>query len=76
MPLTISDNVTAEMARRGRMTQEQLGTRLGMSQRAISRRLAGEVEWSANELLAVAKVFGIPVSVLYEGVANDKDGAA
>lgn len=68
MAPTVSDNIRAEMARQRMSSQGQLGERIGMSQRAVSRRLAGETEWSALEVLAVARALGVEVAVFYEGV--------
>lgn len=52
---------------RNRITQAELASTLGLSQSAISRRLNGESEWTANELVALARMFGISLSALFEG---------
>lgn len=76
MPLSISDNIRAEMARK-RMTEAQLGEHLKLTQRPVNRRLRGEQEWSATDLLTVAHVLGVDVATFYEGVepATSSEGA-
>lgn len=63
-PQDVAANVRAEVARR-RIRQGAIAERLGMDQRAVSRRLLGEVEFSATELQAVAELVGVPISSLY-----------
>jgi len=63
-PQRVSDNIRAEMARR-RLSQIELGRILGRSQAAISRRLAGETEFTVKELRAAAAWLGVsPASLL------------
>lgn len=53
----------AEMARRG-LTQSDLGTALGLTQQATSRRLLGQVEFNSTELCATAELFGVTLEYL------------
>jgi transcriptional regulator with XRE-family HTH domain len=61
---TIADRVRGALATR-RLTQEQAGDAVGLSQKAMSRRLTGEVEFSVTELQKLAELAGVPVSTLY-----------
>lgn len=69
MPITpnaeIGANVRAELARAGR-TQSDLAYFLGLAQPNVSRRLRGEVEFSASELLRTAAFLGVPATTLLE----------
>lgn len=56
----VGDEIRAHLARR-RMSQSQLGSLLGLSQTAVSRRLLGEVPFDIDELTAVADALGIDV---------------
>lgn len=67
-PETISRNIRAEMARAG-VTQTQLAAALSLSQSAVSRRLAGEADWTVAEVYAVADALGCTPSDLLPGVA-------
>lgn len=68
MSQAIARNVRAELARR-RLTQEQVGAEIGLTQKAMSRRLTGEVEFSGSELQKLAEVLGTPVATLYGEVS-------
>jgi len=57
--------IRAALAETGR-TQTDLGGVLELSQQAVSRRMTGEVEWSANELRAVARFLDVPAATLLE----------
>lgn len=57
------------MARR-RVTQTMLARELKLSQVAVSRRLAGKVEWSAAELEIVCEVLGISLTIGARAVAS------
>lgn len=46
------------------LSQKELADAIGMSQPALSRRLAGEVPWNVPELERVAKRFGVDTSDL------------
>jgi transcriptional regulator with XRE-family HTH domain len=66
---TIADRVRGALATR-RLNQEQAGEAIGLSQKAMSRRLTGEVEFSATELQRIAELAGVPIASLYgEGAA-------
>jgi predicted transcriptional regulator len=51
------------MARR-KVPQREIADSLGMSQAAVSKRLAGVVPWDVNELDVVARVLEVPVTTL------------
>ena len=63
----LSDNVRAEMARH-RITQTELAQALELSQSAVSRRLKGESEWTASEVMRLAQLFGIDPGRLFDSV--------
>lgn len=60
----IAANVRAEVARR-RLRQADIAEHLGLDQRAVSRRLLGQVEFSASELAELAELLGTPIATLY-----------
>ena len=60
---TVAANVRAELARR-QLRQGEVAEHLGMTQRAVSRRVRGEVEWNGEQLRLLAQLFEIPVSTL------------
>lgn len=62
----IARSVRAEMARRG-INQETLAERLGLTQRAMSRRLTADTSFRAEELAAIADVLGVPVATFLRG---------
>lgn len=64
---TIADNVQTQLSQVG-MTQEQLAEAVGKTQPTISRWLSGQFGWPSDELLRVAHVLGVDVTVLYAGV--------
>lgn len=68
MATNTGQNVKAEMARRS-MSQMQVAALLGLSQTAVSRRLNGDVDFSASELSTLAREFSIPVGVFFGEVA-------
>jgi transcriptional regulator with XRE-family HTH domain len=57
----LNRNIRAEIARAG-LTQAVLATQLDMSQPTLSRRLAGEADWSVRELVRLAEILGVPLS--------------
>lgn len=65
---SVRDNVRAEMARRG-YTQETTGAAVGLTQFALSRRLRGEIEFSASELQRLADFLKVSVASLYGEVS-------
>lgn len=63
-PTTIADRVRSALALR-RFTQERAGEEIGLTQKAMSRRLTGEVEFSASELQRLAELLDVSVASLY-----------
>jgi transcriptional regulator with XRE-family HTH domain len=67
MPITqpprVGDNVRAELAR-ARITQQQLASKLGLTQQAVSAKLHGRSEFSVSQLQAAADLIGIPAAAL------------
>ena len=65
----VAANVRAEMERQ-RLSQQALADKLGWTQPYVSRRLNpknkpnGQVFFTAGELVAVARVLGVPVARL------------
>ena len=57
----VAAEVRADAARQ-ELTQDQLAAKAGMSKATLSRRYAGEYPWNIDELFAVARVLGVPVS--------------
>lgn len=57
----IAEEVRAAMARR-RVRQPALANALGLTQPAVSRRLAGKIEFSVTELHAAAELLEVPVA--------------
>lgn len=67
--LRVAAEVRAEMARQG-CTQTVLAERVARDQHFISRRLSGKVPFAVDEIAAVAKALGVPLSeLLGEAVA-------
>lgn len=52
-----------------KISQSAAGRHLGLSQAAMSRRLAGEVPFNVTELDALASLIGVPASRFMEAVA-------
>lgn len=65
---TTGANVRGEMARKG-VNQTQMAEALGISQAAVSARLRGVTPFDINELAAIARLLGVTVERLVEGVA-------
>lgn len=59
----VAANVRAEVARR-QLRQIDVAEALGLNQRAVSRRLTGQVEFSATELHALAHLLDTSVDAL------------
>jgi transcriptional regulator with XRE-family HTH domain len=59
----VAANIRAEAARRG-VLQSQIAAALGLSQSGISGRYRGRIEWSLNEIEAVAHILGTTTSDL------------
>lgn len=66
--LEVAATVRAELARK-RISQTTLGEVLNLSQTAVSRRLGGRKAFDINELHAIARHLGIPLSALVGKVA-------
>lgn len=63
----VSGKIRAAMARK-RIRQADVAEALGLTQVSVSDRLNGRREWRLSELRAVARLLGVPLSVL---VAED-----
>lgn len=59
----IAASVRAEIARAGR-TGSDLARHMGWTQPTASRRLTGQTEFTASEVVAVAAWLGVPTSTL------------
>lgn len=68
MATNTGQNVRAEMARRSK-SQADIAALLGLSQTAVSRRLKGNVDFSATELETLSREFGVPVGTFFGEVA-------
>lgn len=64
----INAMIRAELARR-RMTQAQLAAALGLSQPSISMRLNGSLDWKHSEMQAVARIFGMRLTIEIDNTA-------
>jgi len=62
----IGERVSLEMRRR-RMSQLETAPMLGMSQSNLSKKLAGQRGWSADEILVVSRFFGLTLEELMPG---------
>lgn len=60
----LAASVRAELLAAER-TQEQIGAVLGIGQAAVSKRMRGERQWRAEELVKLSDAFGIPLDRLY-----------
>ncbi|MDP5182135.1 helix-turn-helix transcriptional regulator [Blastococcus sp. BMG 814] len=58
-----ADAVRAELARR-RQSGRDLAAALGWSERTTSRRLSGQLPFTVDEILAVARYLGVPLTTL------------
>lgn len=59
----VAANVRAELGRH-RRSQTELGQALGLTQSAVSRRLAGKVAFDIDELHTMAEWLGVTLAVL------------
>lgn len=59
----LAANIRAEMAR-SKTTQSMLAAHLGKNQQFIQRRLAGQVPFTVDELLAVAEALNVSLEEL------------
>ena len=62
----IAANVRAEMARR-RLRGAGLAAELGLSKDAMSRRLTGDVPFSALEVRRLAQILRVSMESLFDG---------
>lgn len=61
-------NVRAELARKG-LSQADLGLHLGISQAAVSAKIAGKTPFTIDQLASVAALLDVPLGALTEGIA-------
>lgn len=54
-------------------TQFEISRIIGVCQSQVSRRLTGEIEFSAAELVAVATHFNVPVGLFFEKMELDSE---
>lgn len=60
--------VRAEMTRR-KITQAEVSACIGLTQQAVSRRLAGQVPFDVNELAKIADYLGLDIATLVKAKA-------
>ncbi|MGX4711684.1 helix-turn-helix domain-containing protein [Rhodococcus ruber] len=63
---TVAGNVRAELGR-ARMSQSAAAAQIGMSQTALSRRLLAHAAFDTDELEALARILGVPVTKFFAG---------
>lgn len=63
---TIAANVKAETAR-AQVTQSDVAKALGLSRTSLGDRLAGRISFLARELVVLANLFEVHLSVLTDG---------
>ena len=56
------------------MTQEFLGSKLGISRKAVGRMERGEAEYNIDRLIAVCDVFHVPPSEILPDRLNETNG--
>ena len=66
----LAANVRGERASR-RWRQSDLAAQLGMTQRAVSEIEAGKRQVSLREIVALCRVFDLPLSELLRGASPD-----
>ncbi len=66
---TLGETIKAQRTRCG-MTQEFVAESLGVSRQAVSKWESGKTDPSTSNLLALAKLFGIPAEELLKGTAG------
>lgn len=64
-------NIVAELSRRD-ISQTDAARQIEMPQTALSARLRGRIDFRIGELLSLAHLLGVPLSVLLQGL-QDKD---
>lgn len=65
LPSPLSRSVRAEL-RAAEISQEKVGSVLGITQESVSRRFRGKTAWRAEELMKISHAFKIPLERLYE----------
>ena len=70
--LSVADRVRGVLHER-KVSQEALSKILHISPMAVSRRLTNEVQWTPQELLDVADVFGVGVDYFFQGVTAESN---
>lgn len=73
--LQVGTSVRAEAVRRG-VKQREIGVKLGVSQSSVSGRLNGRVSFTAEELIALADWFCVPIGRFFEPAPELPEGAA
>lgn len=63
----VARNIRAELARRG-ISQRHLTEALGVTYTGVTRRLSGRTPLDVDEVAAVARYLGVPVSDLFIGL--------
>ena len=62
----VAANVRAELARR-RLTGVAVARELGLTQPAMSRRLTGDVPFTAVEVWRLSQILDVPIESLFNG---------
>jgi transcriptional regulator with XRE-family HTH domain len=79
MPDDVKQRVAAEVraeAGRRRVSQREIAAVLGISQGAVSKKMAGEVRFSVSDLLKLAEVWGVPLSRFASEEITEPSGSA
>lgn len=53
-----------------RVSQESLGSAIGLTQSQMSRRLLGRSDFSQQEVAALASIFGVEVATFYKAMPD------
>ena len=67
MDLTKIGNFIAELRKKQKLTQEQLGEKLGVTNKTVSRWETGTYLPPAEALLAMSELFGVSINELLSG---------
>lgn len=65
-------NIVAELSRRD-ISQTDAARQIEMPQTALSARLRGRIDFRIGELLSLAHLLGVPLSVLLQGLQEKDD---
>ena len=63
------------LLRDAKISQEQVANTFGLSQQAVSRRVTGEVEFSAHQLRVLSRMLDTPVDALLTLTAPSPDAS-